>query len=231
MTSVPHIVHRVWIGPGYPRCYDAWWETWAEHHPGWQHITWSDTLPNSRDPRELLVGAPSWERAYLAHSRPVVRADLIKLIAMYMMGGVLTDCDAEARKSLEPLVEQAKDVVLLGPLFAYESQAPASSFAVAAPGSAFFREALSAAVRLLLTPKRRVSPARDTGPGAFRRAMRTVPGSAKVWPDPDELLVGCGGATHRQLGEKGRHTGCHSTLRDDVDISRAYVVHHASAKW
>jgi len=231
MTEVPKIVHRIWIGPKYPPCYEDWWATWADQYPGWETITWSDTLPGARDPMDVLSKDPEWEKAYFAHSRPVVRSDLLKLIVMYAFGGILTDCDQEARKPLSPILDQIGSLVLLGPLYAYESTAPASSFAAAVPRSTFFSLALADALRVLMIPNRRIAPARDTGPGAFRRALRRDPGSALVWQDPDELIVGCGGFTHRQLGEKGRHTGCYSTLREDVDLSKAYVVHHASAKW
>ena len=93
--SIPHIVHRIWLGGDLPAAVKRYGESWARHLPGWEVRTWREwDLPP-------LINQDAFDRAAL----PAQQADLARLEILFRYGGVYVDTDFEARSSLEPLLD------------------------------------------------------------------------------------------------------------------------------
>jgi mannosyltransferase OCH1-like enzyme len=94
---IPRIFHQIWLGPEpYPDELAPYWQSWAEHHPGWKIMVWTEeNLPaDLRRPeaREVL-------------RNPAERSDILRWELLWTHGGVYVDADFECRRSIEPLID------------------------------------------------------------------------------------------------------------------------------
>lgn len=237
---IPKVLHRVWVGEAsaYLDRFTDFWEKWKVLHPDWVTITWTDCLdtPDARSPEEALPESGPWRRAYEAYDRGVIRADLLRYIVLLRFGGLYVDCDMEPLRNIEPLLTE--DEVILGwvaPLAPENKLTPAASCIAAVPTSEFIGYVVDEATSGTLEKHRRgvaaseFNPVFTTGPMMLKRVLRAAPWGVGVW-DHSRILVGNAGSTHRQIGEPQRIRNG-SSLREDLDLSAYYAVHHATAGW
>src|SRR3954452_9252859 len=87
---IPRIIHRVWLGDGaMPPEYEAFGETWAQHHPGWEMRLWrSSDLPPLRN-QDLFDRATSFAQ----------QSDIARYELLLRHGGVYVDTDFECLRS------------------------------------------------------------------------------------------------------------------------------------
>lgn len=89
---IPHILHRVWLGPKPPD--DTWLDGWRRACPGWEIRTWTD--------RDLEgIDVPYVKEAYAAKKWAFV-ADYLRLVALEREGGFYLDTDVELASSFDP---------------------------------------------------------------------------------------------------------------------------------
>jgi inositol phosphorylceramide mannosyltransferase catalytic subunit len=94
---IPRVFHRIWLGPEpMPEAESAFGETWALHHPDWEHRLWGDDdLPELGVPAEIVARAEN----------PVELSDVARFHILARYGGVYVDTDFECLRPLDPLVK------------------------------------------------------------------------------------------------------------------------------
>lgn len=99
---IPRIIHHVWLGGPMPHDLEAYRDTWRQTHPGWEHRLWGDDDLDWLENRDLFDQAPD-----IVPERNIgqFRANLARYEILWRHGGVYVDCDMEALKPLDPLMD------------------------------------------------------------------------------------------------------------------------------
>eukprot|EP00434_Breviolum_minutum_P028816 symbB.v1.2.025490.t1/scaffold2475.1/size78315/9 len=109
---IPRILHQTWKTDQVPAKFAHHLRSWRTNNPGWHFEFWDDHTS-----RELMAEKyPKHLRQYDRMSG-IKRADIARLVALSVYGGVYADIDVEATSSLEPLLRAAEAsdaAVLLG---------------------------------------------------------------------------------------------------------------------
>jgi Glycosyltransferase sugar-binding region containing DXD motif len=94
---IPRVFHRIWLGPdAMPEAERRFGETWARHHPDWEHRLWrDDDLAEVGVPVEIVARAKS----------PVELSDVARFHILARHGGVYVDTDFECLRPLDPLLK------------------------------------------------------------------------------------------------------------------------------
>jgi mannosyltransferase OCH1-like enzyme len=101
--------HTFWGGPPIPAEFLRFRDRWAELHPGWAVLVWSDetyqreimparTADFYCDPTRWSPKSSVWQW----------RADLARYEILAKMGGVWIDADLEPLRPIDPIIEQAE---------------------------------------------------------------------------------------------------------------------------
>lgn len=101
---IPRRLHHIWTGPPLPDHLAEYVGTWEDLHPTWQHTLWRfDDLAATLTgvARTLFLLADD----LTAHPGQF-RADVARYWLLHHLGGVYVDCDFEARRPLDPLLDQ-----------------------------------------------------------------------------------------------------------------------------
>ena len=96
--EIPPILHRIWIGGApLPAEFEAFGQTWRQHHPHWEFRTWGDHDAEALLPRRVLRGSRS----------PSELSNLVRYEILRRHGGVYVDTDVECRRPIDPLLAGA----------------------------------------------------------------------------------------------------------------------------
>jgi mannosyltransferase OCH1-like enzyme len=102
---IPAKLHLVWVGnnpqPDYVQPYLA---KWKELMPDWEVKLWTN--------EDILELPAEYVAKINAADKGVQRADLAKWFIIEQKGGIYIDCDVEPHRSLEPIRQLGKQVVL-----------------------------------------------------------------------------------------------------------------------
>jgi mannosyltransferase OCH1-like enzyme len=93
---IPRIFHQIWLGPEpFPDELLPYRQSWPEHHPGWEHVLWTEeNLPGDLRRQEVLE----------VLRNPAERSDILRYELLRTHGGVYVDADFECLRSIEPLI-------------------------------------------------------------------------------------------------------------------------------
>jgi len=91
----------VWLGRPMPDEYVEFGRSWERLHPGWQVITWGD------DDLDWLANRAEFDRA----ERFTTKANIARYEIIHREGGLYVDCDFEALRPIDELLEGASIVV------------------------------------------------------------------------------------------------------------------------
>merc|ERR1740121_3470548 len=105
---------------------------WKQLHHGWNLSLW-DEEANRRVVQEHY---PWFLTTYDGMDKTIKKLDAMRYVYMHMFGGVYTDMDVNASKSIEPFLEN-HDIVLIN-----RGGAINNYFLASAPGQRFWLEAL-----------------------------------------------------------------------------------------
>ncbi len=100
-SSIPPILHFIWLGSSLPPKADAAIASWKEHHPGWEIKIWTDeevrdfSWTNNHS-KIVFEQAESWAE----------KADVLRLDILYQFGGVYSDIDVLCLRSFHDLIVQ-----------------------------------------------------------------------------------------------------------------------------
>lgn len=95
---IPKILHHIWVGPPMPDRLVPYVESWRTLHPTWEHRLWTgfDDLENQR-----LYDAAEKVTPHVGQ----FRSDLARYEILFRHGGVYVDCDLEALRPIDDLLD------------------------------------------------------------------------------------------------------------------------------
>ncbi len=102
---IPNIIHQTWKTNNIPKKWKYFVKKVKELNPEWEYRLWTDE-DNDKFVQQKF---PDFYDIYKGFSKNIMRADVIRYIIMYKIGGVYLDLDYEV---LKPFDFQDKKVVL-----------------------------------------------------------------------------------------------------------------------
>lgn len=99
---IPKIIHQSWKTKDISKAYDPRWiESWKRNFPDWEYRLWTD-----EDNLNLVKTVhPSMLKTYTSYDLDIKRADSVRYLYMYHIGGLYVDLDFECLKSFEHLLD------------------------------------------------------------------------------------------------------------------------------
>lgn len=98
--KIPKIFHRIWLGPNpIPEEYERYWQSWKDHHPGYEFKTWTDF-----DEYNFREDGCKVDPLYLTYAG---QSDFIRLHLLNKYGGIYIDTDFECFHSFNDLIENS----------------------------------------------------------------------------------------------------------------------------
>ncbi len=200
--AIPRVFHRIWLGGPMPDEFRRFGEGWLDRHPGWRLQLWDEgNLPPLRN-QAAFDAAPTYAQ----------RADIARYELLHAFGGVYLDCDFEALRCIEPLLDGVE-------AFAASEDGRHVSIGIlgARPGHPFFA-ALVEAIPGSLAAHPDAPPNVQTGPLLATRlaAERRARGMDDLVVFPPELFYPYSGLEKHRRGEQ---------------FPAAYAVHHWAESW
>jgi mannosyltransferase OCH1-like enzyme len=103
---IPQRLHFVWLGATpLPRLFRHYMEGWQEHNPDLEVKLWTE---------QDIAGLDLQNREIIeSHPNILVRADILRLELVYLLGGIYSDLDYQCLRSVEPLCQYPAFVVSL----------------------------------------------------------------------------------------------------------------------
>jgi len=102
MTTIPRILHQIWLGPAQmPEKYSRWRDGFIRMNPDWECRLWTDdTLPP-------ILNRRAWD---IARSLPgttghAIRSDILRLELLARFGGVYLDTDVRPVRPLDEVCD------------------------------------------------------------------------------------------------------------------------------
>ncbi len=83
---IPKVFRTVWVQGALPDTHQAWFDSWREHNPDWEHIVWSEP--------DYLPFLENWE-IYGTAVNHAQRAEIAQKEILWRFGGVYLDADFE----------------------------------------------------------------------------------------------------------------------------------------
>ena len=149
---IPRVIHHVWVGGPIPEPLVACIDTWPRLHPGWDHRVWRDGDLDWLENQELFDRADD-----ITPHHGQLRADIARYEILHAFGGVYVDCDMEARRPIDDLLDD-------GCFAAWEDDEYVNNAVLGSvPGHPLWAD-LIAAIPDSVLRNRRFRPNRMTGP-------------------------------------------------------------------
>jgi mannosyltransferase OCH1-like enzyme len=116
--GIPKIIHQSWKDTNLPPRFEKWRKQWLKMHPDYTFMFWTD-----EDNRKLVMEHYPWLLTiYDAFPKPIMRADLARILYMHKFGGVYVDLDFEPLRPIDSLLENETGAVLAYNTNAYYSR-------------------------------------------------------------------------------------------------------------
>lgn len=98
---IPKIIHQTWKSKRMSKALAYLTATWRQHHPHWQYCFWTD-----KDNRAFVKDHfPYFLKTYDGFELAIQRADAIRYLILYKLGGVYVDADFECFEPLDDLLD------------------------------------------------------------------------------------------------------------------------------
>src|SRR5271166_1277517 len=103
---IPRIIHQVWVGDSeMPPLAQGWREQMQRLHPDWKHHLWTESTIGQLPGLELLGQCRSQS----------ARANVVRLAAINVHGGIYLDSDCEVIRPLDDLLNHEAFAALEDP--------------------------------------------------------------------------------------------------------------------
>jgi mannosyltransferase OCH1-like enzyme len=99
---IPKVFHVIWVGDPMPDHLAAYVQTWRDVHPDWAMIVWDEQRLDATLDRTLDLFRRADE---ITSHVGQFRSDVARYELLWRFGGVYVDCDFEAVRSIDPLVD------------------------------------------------------------------------------------------------------------------------------
>jgi mannosyltransferase OCH1-like enzyme len=98
--GIPKIIHQTWKTDRIPEAWQPWTRTWRVFHPDWQYRLWAD-----EDNRRFVeTHYPDFIETYEGFSYNIQRADAVRYLILYKLGGLYVDLDFECLRPVNDLL-------------------------------------------------------------------------------------------------------------------------------
>ena len=94
---IPKLIHQTWKTGDVPRKWRRFADTVREMNPGWEYRLWTDADNDEFVRREY----PEFYEIFTGFSRGIMRADVIRYLIMFKIGGVYLDLDYEVLRPFD----------------------------------------------------------------------------------------------------------------------------------
>lgn len=95
--SIPKIIHQTWKRAEVPQKWISYQQRVKEVYPDWEYILWTD-----KDNEDFVRDEyPDFYDTYINLPKNIMRADVIRYLIMYKMGGLYLDLDYEILKPFD----------------------------------------------------------------------------------------------------------------------------------
>jgi mannosyltransferase OCH1-like enzyme len=104
---IPRILHMIWVGDAARPAYvDQYIQQWKTLMPTWQIRLWTNTdISEDEFPATIVAKLNACEKG-------AQKADIMRYFIIHKYGGVYLDTDVIPYRSLDPLIEWGKPVIL-----------------------------------------------------------------------------------------------------------------------
>jgi len=135
--SIPKLIHQTWKNDLMPSRWKQYFDGWAEHHPDFVHVLWTD------EDNEELVRAKCNEflDSYSWLPLMIQKTDFVRLMYLYYFGGIYTDLDYECFNNLLPHLPQLQGVMLVESPLTF-TEITQNSLMIAEPGHPYVYSAM-----------------------------------------------------------------------------------------
>ena len=199
---IPKVFHRVWLKQRdddvIPDRFEGYWERLKELHPGWGFHTWYTF------DLDWMGTKPVYDQA----TTDAGRADVVRFLVMWHVGGIYVDTDYEPLKAFDPLLEEDS------PFAGLENTHLICPTVLGGPPN---HEAYEAVLKLMPRWSRKFPPSKpnlQTGPRLLEQAWR-FRRDVRVFPQTTFYPVG--------WWERDRLGGSYPP--------ESYGVHHWTQSW
>jgi len=96
-VKIPQIIHQTWKTNDVPSCWRDYQRKVRQLHPGWEYRLWTD-VDNDAFVRQEF---PGFYPVYAGFERNIMRADVIRYLIMFKLGGMYLDLDYEFLKPFD----------------------------------------------------------------------------------------------------------------------------------
>jgi mannosyltransferase OCH1-like enzyme len=210
---IPKLIHQTAKTADIPEKWRSFQARLKELHPNWTYKLWTDADNLAFVTREY----PDFLPVFTGLPKNIMRADVIRYLLMYRLGGLYMDLDYEM---LKPFDLNEHDIVL--PWEGGHSPGQeriCNSIFASAPGHPFWKMAIDA---LAANPPKGDGPVEDqTGPGFLTGIMKRAEAAGMQLYRPDWQLfspfIPASKRAYRRLVKAGTAYGihyCHGTWRD-----------------
>lgn len=104
--KIPKIIHHIWFGSKLPSRFHAWYETWIQKHPNWEHILWTDQscehnpqfkakYPTYKEIHIRELGQLQNQKLFDEAKNYGEKSDIIRYEILKKFGGMYCDTDFE----------------------------------------------------------------------------------------------------------------------------------------
>jgi inositol phosphorylceramide mannosyltransferase catalytic subunit len=212
---IPKIIHQTWKNDNVPRMWSRLQAKVKSLHPDWEYRLWTDKENRTFVEQEF----PEFIETYDGLAKNIMRADVIRYLIMYKLGGLYLDLDYEMLKPFD-LIDH--DIVLpysrnveLGD----SSDMVGNCIFASAPGHDFWRIVID---DLTENPPKRDNPdvEKSTGPAYLTRIFHEVCRDSGICIHAPKKT-----AFHpvEPENQKQYHKLCEENI--------AYGIHHCTATW
>lgn len=213
-VQIPWIIHQYWDTTAPPDDVAERMRSWPQHHPGWAYLRWCDDSAYSTI--EAHFGSRA-ARRFLACTIPAMRADVMRIAALLLFGGVYVDADGLCRQPLMPLLK-ARCTVQFRAANEELPDALMNNFMIAEPGHPLFRRAWEDIMANL----------RQSGRKGWRRLRKRPANNVQHVTGPLMLM-----AAYNNLSDKQRRS---VRLVEPAEAARyvhltAELSYHRSGSW
>ncbi len=94
---IPYLIHQTWKTSEIPAKWKPFAKKVQDLNPGWKYQLWTDADNDTFVKKEF----PAFYSTFRSFSREIMRADVIRYLIMYKLGGVYLDLDYEVLKPFD----------------------------------------------------------------------------------------------------------------------------------
>ena len=191
--KIPKKIHQIWFGDrDYRTLYNPEWiDSWSEFNPEYEYKVHTEKDANEvfqKYPEYLKIFEKLWGKRNIKFA---LRSDFYRCLLMYEFGGIYVDMDFECYKSIDPLLLEYENEVILGRLgnkMDWKHSFP-NSMLISKPKANFWIHMLNMIVEKDI-PKKigRMAVEHITGPVALKEAFDTYKFQSEISCVPSKYL-------------------------------------------